>query len=132
MSVDYSKDFFLGDPMLDKVMQVLITVARESYVTRDRLAILEKILEENKILLEGAIDSYKPSALEEARIKERRDEYVCNMQRRRMRKITKRILRKRQRPKTFLKSLKEKRKTLMNPQILIKRKTKEKRKSKQE
>jgi len=79
MSVDYSKDFFLGDPMLDKVMQVLITVARESYVTRDRLAILEKILEENKILLEGAIDSYKPSALEEARIKERRDEYVSNI-----------------------------------------------------
>ena len=49
MSVDYSKDFFLGDPMLDRVMQVLITVARESYVTKDRLAVLEKILEDNNI-----------------------------------------------------------------------------------
>ena len=88
MSVDYSKDFFLGDPMLDRVMQVLITVARESYVTRDRLSVLEKILEENSILLEGAIDSYTPSTSEEVKIKERRDEYVSSI----LRPLVKEIL----------------------------------------
>ncbi len=88
MSVDYSKDFFLGDPMLDRVMQVLITVARESYVTKDRLAVLEKILEDNNVLIEGAIDSYKPSSSEEVKIKERRDEYVSSI----LRPLVKEIL----------------------------------------
>ena len=88
MSVDYSKDFFLGDPMLDRVMQVLITVARESYVTKDRLAVLEKILEDNNVLIEGAIDSYKASSSEEVKIKERRDEYVSSI----LRPLVKEIL----------------------------------------
>ncbi len=88
MSVDYSKDFFLGDPMLDRVMQVLITVARESYVTKDRLAVLEKILEDNNVLIEGAIDSYMPSSSEEVKIKERRDEYVSSI----LRPLVKEIL----------------------------------------
>lgn len=79
MSIDYSKDFFLDDPMLDRVMQVLITVARESYVTKDRLAIIEKHLEDKGILSEGIIDNYKPTDLEEIEIKKRRDEYVSSI-----------------------------------------------------
>ena len=88
MSIDYSKDFFLGDPMLDRVMQVLITVARESYVTQDRLAIIEKKLESKGVLSPEEIDNYKPGPLEIEEIKERRDEYISSI----LRPLVKEIL----------------------------------------
>ena len=88
MSIDYSKDFFLGDPMLDRVMQVLITVARESYVTQDRLAIIEKKLESKGVLSSEEIDNYKPGTLEIEEIKKRRDEYISSI----LRPLVKEIL----------------------------------------
>jgi len=88
MSADYSKDFFLGDPMLDRVMKVVMAVARENYVTKDRLALVEKKLSEQGILSIESIDSFSPSPDEEAEIKKRRDEYVSSI----LRPLVKEIL----------------------------------------
>jgi hypothetical protein len=45
-----SKKSWLGDPILDKMFQVVIRLAGELYVTKDRLTTLESIIEEKGIL----------------------------------------------------------------------------------
>ena len=41
------KDYFLGnEPSVDRVMKVVIALARETYVLKDRLGIVERKLDE--------------------------------------------------------------------------------------
>ena len=79
MSIDYSKDFFLGDQNIDRVMQVVIALAREAYVTKDRLALIEKKLDEQGIVSSDWLDEFEPSDEEREEIERRRDEYVASV-----------------------------------------------------
>ena len=71
-----AKDYFLDDPIVDKVMKVVIALAREAYVTRDRLALIEKTLDEKGVLYSADLDSYNPTEEEQAAINERCEEFV--------------------------------------------------------
>ena len=71
-----AKDYFLDDPIVDKVMKVVMALAREAYVTRDRLALIEKTLDEKGVLYSADLDNYNPTEEEQAAINERRDEFV--------------------------------------------------------
>ena len=79
MSIDYSKDFFLGDQNIDRVMKVVIALAREAYVTKDRLALIEKKLDEQGIVSSDWIDQFAPSDEESREIEHRRDEFVASI-----------------------------------------------------
>ena len=79
MSVDYSKDFYLGDQNIDRVMKVVIALAREAYVTRDRLALIERKLDEQGIVSSDWLDQFSPSEDEQKEIDVRRDEFVASI-----------------------------------------------------
>lgn len=71
-----AKDYFLDDPIVDKVMKVVMALAREAYVTRDRLALIEKKLDEQGVVYSADLENYNPTDAEQATINQRRDEFV--------------------------------------------------------
>jgi hypothetical protein len=71
-----AKDYFLDHPTVDKVMKVVMALAQEAYITRDRLALIEKKLDENGVVYSKDLDEYDPTKEEQAIINQRRDEFV--------------------------------------------------------
>ena len=67
---------FLGDPMLDPVMKVVMALARELYVTRDRLGVIERILESKGTLTRDDIEQYVPDPATESEIHQARDAFI--------------------------------------------------------
>ena len=74
-----SKKSWLGDPILDKMFQVVIRLAGELYVTKDRLTTLESIIEEKELLDLSEMDTYAESAENNMRLSEQRDTYIANI-----------------------------------------------------
>ena len=74
-----SKKSWLGDPILDKMFQVVIRLAGELYVTKDRLTTLESIIEEKGILDLSEIETYSQNAENNEKLSEQRDEFVANL-----------------------------------------------------
>lgn len=74
-----SKKSWLGDPILDKVFQVVIRLAGELYVTKDRLTTLETIIEEKGLLDLSEIETYSKNAENNKKINEQRDEFIANL-----------------------------------------------------
>lgn len=70
---------FLGDPMLDRVMLVVTNLAEELYVARDRLQVIERLLEIKGVLATDEIERYRPDPDTAARMKEFRDAYVARL-----------------------------------------------------
>ena len=71
-----AKDYFLDHPTIDKVMKVVVALARETYVTRDRLALIEKTLDEKGVVYRRDLDEYQPTDEEQAAINQRRDDFI--------------------------------------------------------
>ena len=67
---------FLGSETNDKMMRVVMALAREVYILQDRLGIVEKMLEDKDILSRQAIDEYKPDDSEHKLIQQRRDQFI--------------------------------------------------------
>lgn len=74
-----SKKSWLGDPILDKMFQVVIRLAGELYVTKDRLTTLETIIEEKGLLDLSEIETYSKNAENNEKINEQRDEFIANI-----------------------------------------------------
>ena len=74
-----SKKSWLGDPILDKMFQVVIRLASELYVTKDRLTTLETIIEEKGLLDSSEIETYSKNAENNEKINEQRDEFIANL-----------------------------------------------------
>ena len=74
-----SKKSWLGDPILDKMFQVVIRLAIELYVTKDRLSTLETIIEEKGLLDISEIETYSKNAENNEKINEQRDEFIANL-----------------------------------------------------
>jgi len=74
-----SKKSWLGDPILDKMFQVVIRLASELYVTKDRLTTLETIIEEKGLLDISEIETYSKNAENNEKINEQRDEFIANL-----------------------------------------------------
>ncbi len=67
---------FFPDPNVDRVLGVVMELAGEVYVLRDRLRTVEKLLEERGTLSRADIDAYEPSADERAQWLADRDDFV--------------------------------------------------------
>ncbi len=74
-----SKKSWLGDPILDKMFQVVIRLAGELYVTKDRLTTLETIIEDKGLLDLSEIETYSKNAENNKKINEQRDEFIANL-----------------------------------------------------
>ena len=72
-----AKDYFLDDdPAVDRVMKVVVALARETYVLKDRLGIVERKLDEKGVVTRADLDTYKPTPKEEKEILAARDAFV--------------------------------------------------------
>ena len=72
-----AKDYFLDDdPAVDRVMKVVVALARETYVLKDRLGIIERKLNEKGVLTRADLNDFKPTAEEEKEILSARDAFV--------------------------------------------------------
>ena len=67
---------YFTDPVLDRVTGMVMALAAEVWVLRDRNRALEKILEGSGALAPGALDRYQPSAEEAAAVARDRDAFV--------------------------------------------------------
>ena len=67
---------FFADPATDRLLAMLMTLAAELHVAKDRLATLEMVLEKAGLLEPGALDGFQPDAGEKARLDAERQAFV--------------------------------------------------------
>ena len=67
---------WLGDKMLDRMMNVIMGLAEELYVTRDRLQVMERVLESRGALDREEIDNWKPDEGQQEKILRDRDAFI--------------------------------------------------------
>ncbi len=67
---------WLGDEMLDRMMNVIMGLAEELYVTRDRLQVMERVLEGRGTLDRDELDNWKPDEDQQADILRDRDAFI--------------------------------------------------------
>jgi hypothetical protein len=72
---------FFADPAIDRAVAMIMTLAAELYVVKDRLRSLEVILERSNIIPEGALDHYVPESDEVKRGASERAAYVGELMR---------------------------------------------------
>tara|TARA_B100001094_G_scaffold83879_1_gene80187 strand:- start:393 stop:677 length:285 start_codon:yes stop_codon:yes gene_type:complete len=71
-----AKDFFLGDPALDKMMKVLVALSRETYVLKDRVKLMESLLDKKGMVTKEEFNSYVLSDEDLRLAKLKSDEFV--------------------------------------------------------
>ena len=71
-----STERFLGDPVLDRMMKVILALSQEVYVLRDRLGVVEKLLDERHVISRADIDDHVPSRQDQPRILAERDAFI--------------------------------------------------------
>jgi hypothetical protein len=67
---------FFADAANDRILAMLMTVAAELHVARDRLATLEMVLEKAGLLKEGQLDTFTPTPEQAARLTAERQAFV--------------------------------------------------------
>jgi hypothetical protein len=72
---------FFADPALDRAVAMIMTLAAELYVVKDRLRSLEILLGQRHVLEDGVLDGYVPDAAERERIEAERTAYVRELMR---------------------------------------------------
>lgn len=74
-----SQKIFLDNKNLDTVMKVLISLARETYVLKDRLSLIEAIMDKKGVVTKGDLSNYVLSMDERKKAKKRSDEFINNI-----------------------------------------------------
>jgi hypothetical protein len=64
------------DPAIDALLHIALSLGGEVYVLRDRLRVVEKLLEAQGAISRADIESYKPTEEEEAELRKDRDEFM--------------------------------------------------------
>ncbi len=70
---------FLGDPMSDRIMQVVMNLAEKLYVTRHRMEIMERLLDQNGILRSADIEAFEPDTATSIEMQKSRDEFIAHL-----------------------------------------------------
>jgi hypothetical protein len=70
---------FFPDPNVDRVLGVVMELAAEVYVLRDRLNIVERVLESRGTLVRADLEAYQPTAEERARRLAERDALIARI-----------------------------------------------------
>lgn len=67
---------YLRDPVLDATMRMLVELAAQVWVDRERRLAIEALLEERGVLTREALERYQPSPERLAAIKAERDRFI--------------------------------------------------------
>ncbi|MCS6800545.1 MAG: hypothetical protein RMM58_07075 [Chloroflexota bacterium] len=70
---------YFDDPNLDRLMAVLITMANELWVTKDRLMILERLLAKRGSVTPEEVDHYQPNEEEKKELEAARKAYIARV-----------------------------------------------------
>ena len=70
---------FFEDPAIDRLLAMVMTLAAELHVTRDRLATLEMLLESGTPVTPQALDTFAPTAEQAARLDAMRKDLTSEM-----------------------------------------------------
>ena len=73
------EQFFFEDEALDSAVGMIMTLAAELYITRDRCSILERILAEKGIIDPTEIDTYKPDPVTQCADAADRDAFTSSL-----------------------------------------------------
>ncbi len=70
---------FFNDPALDKMMGMVMALAAEVYILRDRNRALEEMLEQTGVLPTGALDNYQPDDERRQQLAAERDAFIARI-----------------------------------------------------
>ena len=70
---------FFPDPNVDRVLGVVMELAAEVYVLRDRLNTVERVLERGGTLIRADLESYQPTPAERAQRLAERDALIARI-----------------------------------------------------
>lgn len=70
------RSYFFSDPAIDKVLNMVVTLASEVWTLRERLAAMEALQVDRGVLGAGAVDEHEFSADDEARLGVQRKEFI--------------------------------------------------------
>lgn len=59
---------FFEDPAIDRLMSMLMTLAAELHVTRDRLLVMEMMLENDQPITSASLDTFLPDPTQKERL----------------------------------------------------------------
>lgn len=68
---------FFKDPAIDRLLAMVMTLAAELHVTKDRLATLEMLLEKSKTIAPGSVDGFTPAGPEAEKLKAEREAFAA-------------------------------------------------------
>jgi len=71
-----AKNHFLEHPTVDKVMRVVIALARETYVLKDRMVLMETLLDEKGYVTRRDFEMRQPSEAEREKSKADADHFI--------------------------------------------------------
>ena len=69
----------LLEARVDKLTQALLHVASELWVTRDRQAVLERLLADAGVQAPGAIDGFRPDAAMADKLTAQREAFIAEL-----------------------------------------------------
>ena len=70
---------YLDNPLLDRMMSVILDLATQLYVLQDRLAVVETFLEERQVVSRAQLDTWEPTPEQRSELRRRRDEFVASI-----------------------------------------------------
>jgi len=70
------RPYFFDDPSVDQMMTFVVEMATEISVLADRVDTLERLLERNGVVAQGAVEAYRPDDTVEKERAARRDGLV--------------------------------------------------------
>ncbi len=70
---------YFNDPILDCLTNMLLELAAEVWVSRERSQIVEHLLEQQNLLTRDAVEKFVPSEEQQQRLREERDRFVGNL-----------------------------------------------------
>lgn len=70
---------YFDDPAIDKLAAVVVELAAQVWVMKDRQRILEGMLEKQGSVSRDAIDHYQPTPEEQEEIRKERDEFISRL-----------------------------------------------------
>lgn len=67
---------YLKDPVLDATVRMVVELAAQVWVDRERLLVIESLLDERGVLTREAIEQFKPDARRLAEIQQERARFI--------------------------------------------------------
>jgi hypothetical protein len=67
------------DPALDLLLSIVLSLGNEVYIMRDRMRIIEKLLEANGTISRADIERYRPAPDEEESLRREADAFISRL-----------------------------------------------------